>query len=130
VLGLFAMLRSFGILYIGHTIFHLSDDMLRTLVYLNLSVGGHLTLLAARTHGPFWSIRPAPILLIAVLGTQVAATLIAVHGLLMTPIGWTYAGIVWGYCLVLFLIQDQVKLLGYRMFSGQHTGLLVRQAKQ
>jgi H+-transporting ATPase len=130
VLGLFAMLRSFGILYIGHTIFHLSDDMLRTLVYLNLSVGGHLTLLAARTHGPFWSIRPAPILLIAVLGTQVAATLIAVHGLLMTPIGWTYAGIVWGYCLVLFLIQDQVKLLGYRMFSEQHTGLLVRQAKQ
>jgi H+-transporting ATPase len=130
VLGLFAMLRSFGILYIGDTIFHMSDDMLRTLVYLNLSVGGHLTLLAARTHGPFWSIRPAPILLIAVLGTQVAATLIAVHGLLMTPIGWTYAGIVWGYCLVLFLIQDQVKLLGYRMFSEQHTGLLVRQAKQ
>jgi H+-transporting ATPase len=130
VLGLFAMLRSFGILYVGDTVFHLSDDMLRTLVYLNLSVGGHLTLFAARTHGPFWSIRPAPILLIAVLGTQVAATLIAVHGLLMTPIGWTYAGIVWGYCLVLFLIQDQVKLLGYRMFSEQHTGFLVRQAKK
>jgi len=130
VLGLFAMLRSFGILYIGDTIFHLSDDMLRTLVYLNLSVGGHLTLFAARTHGPFWSIRPAPILLTAVLGTQVAATLIAVHGLLMTPIGWTYAGIVWGYCLVLFLIQDQVKLLGYRIFGERHTGFLVRQAKK
>ena len=130
VLGLFAMLRSFGILYIGDTIFHLSDDMLRTLVYLNLSVGGHLTLFAARTHGPFWSIRPAPVLLIAVLGTQVAATLIAVHGLLMTPIGWTYAGIVWGYCLVLFLIQDQVKLLGYRIFGEQHTGFLVRQGKK
>jgi len=130
VLGLFAMLRSFGILYIGDTIFHLSDDMLRTLIYLNLSVGGHLTLFAARTHGPFWSIRPAPILLTAVLGTQAAATLIAVQGLLMTPIGWTYAGIVWGYCLVLFLIQDQVKLLGYRIFSEQHTGFLVGQAKK
>jgi H+-transporting ATPase len=130
VLGLFAMLRSFGILYIGDTIFHLSDDVLRTLVYLNLSVGGHLTLFAARTRGPFWSIRPAPILLIAVLGTQLAATLIAVHGLLMTPIGWTYAGIVWGYCLVLFLIQDRVKLLGYRVFGEQHTGFLVKQARK
>jgi len=70
VLGLFAMLRSFGIFYLGDAVFHLSNDTLRTLVYLNLSVGGHLTLFAARTHGPFWSIRPAPILLIAVVGTQ------------------------------------------------------------
>jgi H+-transporting ATPase len=130
VLGLFAMVRSFGILYIGDTIFHLSNDTLRTLVYLNLSVGGHLTLFAARTRGPFWSIRPAPILLVAVVGTQLAATLIAVHGLLMAPLGWTYAGIVWGYCLVLFLIQDRIKLLGYRVFSRQHTGFLVKQAKK
>jgi H+-transporting ATPase len=130
VLGLFAMLRSFGILYIGDTVFHLSNDTLRTLVYLNLSVGGHLTLFAARTRGPFWTIQPAPILLIAVLGTQIAATLIAVHGLLMAPLGWTYAGIVWGYCLVLFLIQDRVKLLGYKVFGEQHTGFLVKQARK
>jgi H+-transporting ATPase len=130
VLGVFAMVRSFGILYLGDTVFHLSNDTLRTLVYLNLSVGGHLTLFAARTHGPFWSIRPAPILLVAVLGTQLAATLIAVHGLLMAPLGWTYAGIVWGYCLVLFLIQDQVKLLGYKIFGEQHTGFLVKQVKK
>jgi H+-transporting ATPase len=130
VLGAFAMLRSFGILYLGNTVFHLSSDTLRTLVYLNLSVGGHLTLFAARTRGPFWSIKPAPILLIAVLGTQLAATLIAVHGLLMAPLGWTYAGIVWGYCLVLFLIQDRVKLLGYKIFGGQHSGFLVKRAEK
>jgi len=130
VLGVFAMLRSFGIFYLGDTVFHLSNDTLRTLVYLNLSVGGHLTLFAARTRGPFWSIRPAPILLIAVVGTQLAATLIAVQGLLMAPLGWTLAGLVWGYCLVLFFIQDRVKLLGYRIFSEQHTGFLVKEAKK
>jgi H+-transporting ATPase len=130
VLGVFAMLRSFGIFYLGDTVFHLSNDTVRTLVYLNLSVGGHLTLFAARTRGPFWSIRPAPILLIAVLGTQLVATLIAVYGLLMAPLGWTYAGIVWGYCLVLFLIQDRVKLLGYGIFGEQHTGFLVRECKK
>jgi len=130
VLGVFAMVRSFGILYLGDTVFHLSNDTLRTLVYLNLSVGGHLTLFAARTHGPFWSVKPAPILLVAVVGTQLAATLIAVHGLLMAPLGWTYAGIVWGYCLVLFLIQDRVKLLGYRVFGEQHSGFLVKEARK
>jgi H+-transporting ATPase len=126
VLGVFAMLRSFGIFYLGDSVFHLSNDTLRTLVYLNLSVGGHLTVFAARTRGPFWSIKPAPILLIAVLGTQLAATFIAVHGLLMAPLGWQLAGFVWGYCLVLFLIQDRVKLLGYKIFSEQHSGLLAR----
>jgi H+-transporting ATPase len=121
-LGAFAMLRSFGIFYLGDSVFHLNSDVIRTLVYLNLSIGGHLTLFAARTKGPFWSIKPAPILLAAVLGTQAVATLIAVYGLLMTPLGWTYAGIVWGYCLGLFLLQDLVKLAARSIFFGEHSG--------
>jgi H+-transporting ATPase len=121
-LGIFAMLRSFGIFYLGDSIFHLNHDVIRTLVYLNLSIGGHLTLFAARTKGPFWSIKPAPILLAAVVGTQVVATFIAVYGLLMTPLGWTYAGIVWGYSLAVFLLQDLVKLAARRIFHEEHSG--------
>jgi H+-transporting ATPase len=129
-LGAFAMLRSFGIFYLGDSVFHLNTDMLRTLVYLNLSVGGHLTLFAARTKGPFWSIKPAPILLGAVLGTQAVATLIAVYGLLMTPLGWTYAGIVWGYCLAVFLLQDLVKLAARRIFFKEHSGYFGRHVRK
>jgi H+-transporting ATPase len=129
-LGAFAMLRSFGIFYLGDRVFHLNSDVIRTLVYLNLSIGGHLTLFAARTKGPFWSIRPAPILLGAVLGTQAVATLIAVYGLLMTPLGWTYAGIVWGYCLGVFLLQDLVKLAARRVFFGEHSGYFGRHVRK
>jgi H+-transporting ATPase len=126
VLGMFAMFRSFGIFYLGDRLFHLDSDTLRTLVYLNLSIGGHLTVFAARTRGPFWSIRPSRVLLGAVFGTQVAATLIAVNGVLMSPITWQMAGIVWGYCAVLFLLQDRVKLLANRIFGQYHSGFLVR----
>jgi H+-transporting ATPase len=129
-LGAFAMLRSFGIFYLGDSVFHLSSDVIRTLVYLNLSIGGHLTLFAARTKGPFWSIKPASILLGAVLGTQAVATLIAVYGLLMTPLGWTYAGIVWGYCLGVFLLQDLVKLAARRIFFGEHGGYFGRHVRK
>lgn len=129
-LGAFAMLRSFGIFYLGDSIFHLNPDVIRTLVYLNLSIGGHLTLFAARTKGPFWSIKPAPILLAAVVGTQAVATLIAVYGLLMTPLGWTYAGIVWGYCLAVFLLQDLVKLAARRIFDKEHSGYFGRHVKR
>ena len=60
-------------------------DTLQTLIYLKLSIAGHLTIFVTRTKGSFWSIAPAPVLLIAVLGTQVVATLIAVYGIFMPP---------------------------------------------
>jgi H+-transporting ATPase len=86
-------------------------------MYLKLSVAGHLTIFLTRTRGPFWSIRPAKILWIAVLGTQTVATLIAVYGLFMTPLGWGWAGFVWGYALLWFLVNDRIKLLAYRIFD-------------
>jgi H+-transporting ATPase len=36
----------------------------------------------------------------------------------MTPLGWGYAGIVWGYALAWFLVNDRVKLLAYRIFDS------------
>jgi H+-transporting ATPase len=86
-------------------------------MYLKLSVAGHLTIFLTRTRGPFWSIRPARILWIAVLGTQIVATLIAVYGLFMTPLGWRWAGFVWVYALAWFLVNDRVKLLAYKIFD-------------
>ncbi len=128
-LGMFALIRSFGIFSLGEGVFNLSRDHVQTLVYLNLSVGGHLTVLAARTRGPFWSIRPAPILLGAVVGTQLVATLIAVYGLFMHPLGWGYAGLVWGYSLGMFLVQDQVKLAAYRILDRPKVGPPAREAQ-
>jgi len=80
-------------------------------------VAGHLTIFLTRTRGPFWSIKPAKILWIAVLGTQTIATLIAVYGLFMTPLGWTYAGLVWGYAILWALFTDRIKLLAYRVLD-------------
>ena len=97
---------AFGLFYLGERVFHLDRAHIQTLMYLKLSVAGHLTIFLTRTRGPFWSIRPARILWIAVLGTQIVATLIAVYGLFMTPLGWGWAGFVWGYALLWFLVND------------------------
>jgi H+-transporting ATPase len=117
VLGLVGPIAAFGMFYLGDRVFHLGHPELQTLMYLLLSVAGHLTIFLTRTRGPFWSIRPARILWIAVLGTQTIATLIAVYGLFMTPIGWKLAGIVWAYAIVCALLTDRVKLLGYRLLD-------------
>jgi H+-transporting ATPase len=63
-------------------------------------------------------------LLLAVLGTQLVATLIAVYGVFMTPLGWGWALLVWGYALAWFLVTDRVKLLAYRVFDPTAAPLL------
>lgn len=117
VLGVIGVVSAFGLFYLGERVFHLDRAHIQTLMYLKLSVAGHLTIFLTRTRGPFWSIRPANILWGAVLSTQMIATLIAVYGLLMTPLGWKWAGFVWGYAIVWFLLNDRLKLLAYRIFD-------------
>jgi H+-transporting ATPase len=117
VLGVIGVVAAFGLFYLAERVFHLDRAHAQTLMYLKLSVAGHLTIFLTRTRGPFWSIRPARILWIAILGTQTVATLIAVYGLFMTPLGWRWAGFVWVYALAWFLLNDRVKLLAYRIFD-------------
>jgi H+-transporting ATPase len=117
VLGMFGVFASFALFYLGERIFHLDRAHIQTLMYLKLSLAGHLTIFVTRTRGPFWSIRPAKILWAAVLGTQIVATLIAVYGLFMKPLGWGWALFVWGYALAWFFLNDRVKLLAYRIFD-------------
>jgi H+-transporting ATPase len=126
VLGVVGVIASFGLFYLGERVFHLEIDTIQTLIYLKLSVAGHLTVFVTRTRGPFWSIKPVRILLLAVIGTQIVATFIAAYGLGMTPIGWKWAGVVWGYALAWFFVNDWVKLLAYKIFDQAHAGLLVK----
>jgi H+-transporting ATPase len=126
VLGIIGVVSAFGLFYLGERVFHLDRPHIQTLMYLKLSVAGHLTIFLTRTRGPFWSIKPAKILWIAVLGTQAIATLIAVYGVFMTPLGWGWTSFVWGYALVWFLINDRIKLLAYRIFDPTNATSIVK----
>ncbi len=117
LLGLVGVVSSFVLVWIGHVPLDLADDELRTLLYLKLSVAGHLTLFVARTRGRFWSHRPATVVLVAVIGTQVVATVIAATGFLMEPLPWDLIAFAWVYALAWMLALDQVKVAGYRILE-------------
>jgi H+-transporting ATPase len=118
VLGVLGVISAFGLFYLGERVLHLDRPEIQTLMYLKLSVAGHLTIFLTRTRGPFWSIPPARILWTAVVGTQILATAIAIFGFgLVTPLAWYWAALVWGYAIVWFLINDRAKLLAYRMLD-------------
>ena len=118
VLGLVGPIAAFGLFYIGDRVLHIDRPQLQTMMYLLLSVAGHLTIFQTRTRGPWWSIRPARILFLAVVGTQTLATCICVFGFLVTPLWWGWAALVWGYALAWFLVTDPIKLLAYRVLDA------------
>jgi hypothetical protein len=122
VLGVIGPIAAFGLFFLGDRVFHFDHDHLQPMMYLMLSVAGHMTIFLTRTRGPFWSIKPARILVLATVGTQILATFIAVYGFLMPPLGWGWAGFVWAYALVWAVLSDRVKLLAYRIFDPVTAG--------
>lgn len=109
ILGITGVISSFGLFYFLETVFHISRPMIQTMMYLKLSVAGHFLIFITRTEGAFYRSRPAPILLWAVIGTQIIATFIAALGLFMPAIGWTWRAIIWGYAMIWLFITDFVK---------------------
>ena len=129
VLGVVGPVAAFGLFFLGDRVFHLDHQHLQPMMYLMLSVAGHLTIFQTRTRGPFWSIPPAPLLWVAVVGTQILATLIAVYGLFMPALGWGWALFVWGYALAWFLVTDPLKLLAYRIFDPANARISLAKPK-
>ncbi len=115
LLGTLGVVASFSLFYLADRVFLIDRLVIQSMMYLKLSVAGHFMIFVARTRGPFWSgVRPAHILIAAVLGTQFVATLIVVYGVFMAPIGWALAAVVWGYAMLWFVITDVFKVLFYR----------------
>ncbi len=125
VLGLAGVIATFGLFYLAERTFHLDRNVIQTFMFLKLAVAGHLTIFLTRTRGPFWSIRPAPILFWSAVGTKALATLAAVYGVLMAPISWHWALLIWGYALAWFFVNDWVKLGAYRIFDAHRGGLVM-----
>lgn len=122
ILGIIGVASTFILLYIGKDVFQLNSSILQSFIYLKLSVAGHLFLFAARTRHHFWSIKPGIRLFLAVVGTQITATLITVYGVLLPAIGWKLAIFVWIYSLIEFVIVDFSKIPTYNLL--EHKGLI------
>ena len=89
--------------------------MIQSFVFLKLAVAGHLAIFLTRTQGPFWrKSYPSSSLFWAAVSTKILATLFAVYGWFISPIGWKYALIIWGYAFVWMIINDFAKILTYK----------------
>jgi H+-transporting ATPase len=117
LLGILGVIESFVLFYLGYRVLNLTPEVLQSFMYLKLSVAGHLTVFMARTKSHFWTVKPAKQLLLAVILTQLTATLITVYGVLLPAMGWALAGLVWAEALSVFLVIDFVKVRFYKVLD-------------
>jgi len=118
LLGLIGVATSFMLLYVGKQYLLLSIAAIQSFIFLKLVVAGHLTMFATRLEKPWWTKRPSVILFSAVIGTDIAATIVVMLGLgLVTPIGLYPTLLVWGFAIAGFLIEDVVKVWFYKRLN-------------
>lgn len=111
-LGSSGVLSSFALFWILMTQLHLPVEFVQTLFFIKFVVNGHGTIFNTRVDGWFFK-QPLPSkpLVIASFVSALAGTLIGVYGFdLMTPVGWGWAAIMWGYALFWFLFNDMLKV--------------------
>jgi H+-transporting ATPase len=126
-LGILGVVSSLLLFYIGKVVLHLDTGVLQSLIFLKLVVAGHLTMFVTRNSGHFWSVRPSGIFFWSVILTDIFATLLVVFGIFLTPIGWGLAALVWGYSLIAFVIEDQMKIYFFKILEhGYFIRFIVR----
>lgn len=120
ILGIFAVIQSFALLFIGHEIYHLDAPHVQTMMFLQLVAGGHLMLFVTRSTGPFWR-PPFPDrrLFVAIVGTQLVAVLLCGvgAGTVVPALPWSIIGWVWVYNIAWMFLLDFIKLVIYRVLD-------------
>ena len=125
VLGMLAVVQSFGLLLIGmewmthpqlQSWISIDRSQLQTLVFLQLVAGGHLMLFVTRTRNFFLKPPlPSMALFLAIVGTQIFAVLMCGFGWLVPAIPWPMIALAWAYMIFWVFILDLAKLCIYRV---------------
>lgn len=121
-LGVFAVVQSFIALLVAnsmvatHTLGITSQDMVQTVVFIQIVCGGHFLVFICRNERWFWR-KPFPAW--QLWGTIFAMLAIAIamsgFGWLVTKIPWAVIGIVIGYNIVWAFVMDIIRIVASRV---------------
>jgi len=110
VLGFVGLLSSGLLLMLFVFILNLPLPVIQTLLFLKLSISGHLMVFHARSKGPVLKgIKPSKILLISILVTQLIATTMALLGIFVEAVPITTILLMWGWVIIFFFITELFK---------------------
>jgi H+-transporting ATPase len=109
-LGFFRLLYLIGVLSVGWWALHLNPGQMQTLTFAMLVFAGQGNVYVLRTHGHFWSSRPAPIMILASFTDLLLVAAVAAIGVLMTPLPIGVIAMLAASTLLFTLAMDFLKL--------------------
>ncbi|MCL5007017.1 MAG: plasma-membrane proton-efflux P-type ATPase [Patescibacteria group bacterium] len=107
--GLTGVLGSVIFVVICRQVFHLDWSLIQTLFFLKLSISGHMLVYVAHTKERWWKFLPSGAVIWATSLTQLLATILAVSGTFMSPIGLSWAIAVWIWAFAWMQVSELVK---------------------
>jgi H+-transporting ATPase len=108
-LGVFKLGYCVGVLAAGWFEFGLGPGEMQTLTFTTLVFAGQANVYVLRERGPFWSSRPAPVMLLASAADLAVVTSLAMGGVLMTPLPPAFFGMLLVATLVFAFALDAIK---------------------
>ncbi|XP_058185365.1 plasma membrane ATPase 1-like isoform X2 [Rhododendron vialii] len=104
---------------------------LASAVYLQVSITSQALIFVTRSRSWSFLERPGLLLVAAFVVAQLIATLIAIYAnwsfAAIEGIGWGWAGVIWLYCLVIYIPLDFIKLAIRYALSGKAWDLMFEQ---
>ncbi|KAJ3414279.1 hypothetical protein HDV05_006808 [Chytridiales sp. JEL 0842] len=120
LLGILLMLISFAHYYTAQLAFGVSQPVLQTIMYLQISSCPHFVIFSTRVPTWFWKSPPSLTFIVAIVGTQIFAMFMSIYGIQVfeaTAIGWGWGVSVLTVSGVMFMLLDLVKVLVIKKWS-------------
>jgi len=125
LLAIMLMASSFAHYFIARDVFHLSEDQIETVLYLQMSSCPHFVIFSTRVPGYFWQSPPSLLFFIVIAATQVFAMFISIYGVLSGAIGWGWGVSIMCISVAWMAVMDVVKVNVYKYWSFELTAKLV-----
>lgn len=109
--GLVGVANSLLLYFLLADVVHLPVVLIQTAFFLKLTVSGHMLVYVAHTRERWWRFLPARSVIIATTLTQVAATALALGGILVAPIPFSLAVFVWIWAFFWMQVGEGMKLV-------------------
>lgn len=117
--GSVGIVNSLLLLWVAHSFLHLPWEMIQTMFFLKLTVGGHMLVYLVHTEKPWYRFLPSKQVLWATSITQAIATILAVAGIFVAAITWQYALFVWVWAFFWMQVSELVKQVYAKMIGPE-----------
>lgn len=109
--GMVGVANSLIMYYVLTSVAHLPLPLVQTAFFLKLTVSGHMLIYVAHTKEYWWKYLPSPSIIAATTATQLAATALAIGGILVAPIPPVLALFVWAWAFFFMQVSEALKFL-------------------